>query len=453
MANDASDPGSETPAYRVIQKGRRSNIGVSDFDSLVTHHPDDNANARVVNGIVEFGEKGRRHAVISGEIDEIAVGARGGTNGLAPDQVLQKKDFILENPTIPSGGAGVRAVDVPSPFAGYVGRAGGPFGTVDIYDRKGGRLLARVLHLDPISVTAGSTIEYGQALGVQSNKGLPKVGKHVHMEVDTAHYQAYENYVDDLVSGRLSMDPRRREHGVEPRPIVDDGVIRIGESSERVRHVQRHLNDLGLRDANGQQLPVDGIYRASMQAAVLRFQEAQGIPPTGDIDQATLRAMPEPARREADRPDHAGPGQRHGGFGMSSEGAAPTQARHPLHEQAEAAVRRLDEQTGRSWDQHSARMAASAACLARENGFDRIDHVVLNNATASLQKGENVFVVRGGLTDATNWVAYMKTQEALSTPVEQSVERLVQLSPEQALQKEAHAPDVHTRHAAHRMAV
>ena len=432
MANNETTDQPQPPAYRVIQKGRVSNIDVSDFESLVTHHPGSNAGARVVDGVVVRGEANRRHAVISGEIDEIAVGVRGGTNGLAPDQILQKKDFILENPDIPSGGQGVRSVDVPSPFAGYVGRAGGSFGTVDIYDREGGTLIARVLHLDPIHVTAGSTIEYGQALGVQNNKGLPNAGKHVHMEVDTRHYQAYENYIGDLVSGRLSMDPARRTQGIEPRPVVDDGVIRIGETSERVRDVQQHLNQLGIRDANGRELAIDGVCRLSMQAAVIRFQEAQGLPPTGDIDAATLRAVPVPARREVDRPDHIGPGQPPGNLGAARPDGGPERPQHPLHRQAEEAVRQLDQRMGRAFDATSERLAASAAGLAQANGLQRIDHVVLSDATATLKPGENVFVVQGGLSEATNRVALMKTQDAIATPVERSLERLATAAPEHA---------------------
>lgn len=454
MANDepTRQPEPQAPAYRVIQKGRASNIDVSDFDSLVTHHPGSNANARVVEGVVVRGEAGRRHALISGGIDEIAVGARGGANGLAPDQVLQKKDFILENPTIRSGGPGVRDVDVPSPFAGYVGRVGGTFGTVDIYDREGGRLLARVLHLDPINVTAGSTIEYGQALGVQNNKGLPSAGKHVHMEVDTAHYQAYENYVDDLVSGRLPMNPQRRAHGIEPRPVVDDGVIRIGESSDRVRHLQRHLNDLGMRDANGQQLPVDGIYRVSMQAAVLRFQEAQGLPATGDIDAATLRALPQVERREVDRLDHGTPAHPPS-RPLPHAGADPDRAaldRDPLHSQAEAAVRTLDHSLGRGYDDASARMAASLVVLARGHGLNRIDHVVLSEQTSTVQRGENVFVVQGRLDDAAHRIAYMKTQDAVGTPVERSAQQFHTLNADLAQQHEVQ-PQVEREQAPQRM--
>lgn len=445
----------ETPPYRVIQKGPISNISVSDFASLVVHHPHENTGVRVVHGVVSGGEPGRRHAVISGEIEEVAVGVRGGTNGLAPDQILQKKDFILENPNIPSGGASVRSVDVLSPFAGYVGRAGGTMGTVDIYDREGGTLVARVLHLDPIHVTAGSTIEYGQALGVQNNKGLPKAGKHVHMEVDTRHYQAYENYVDDLVSGRLAMDPARRTQGIEPRPVVDDGVIRIGETSDRVRDVQQHLNQLGIRDATGRELPTDGVYRLSMQAAVIRFQEAQGLPPTGDIDAATLHAVPAPARREVDRPDHIDPGQPPGNLGVARpDGDGPERAQHPLHRQAEEAVRQLDQRMGRAYDATSERLAASAAALAQANGLHRIDHVVLSEATATLKPGENVFVVQGGLSEATNRVAYMKTQDAIRTPVEQWLERFATTAPEHGSQIQQHAVETQPRQpAAHGMTI
>lgn len=410
------------PAYRIIQKGPLINIGVADFESLVTHHPSSNANARVVDGVVFRGEAGRRHAVIGGQIDEIAIGVPGGTNGLAPDQVLQKKDFIFENPTVSTGGRGARDVDVPSPFSGYVGRAGGKFGTVDIYDRQGGTLLARVLHLDPIHVTAGSTIEYGQALGVQSNKGLPSAGKHVHMEVDTAHYQAYQHYVDDLVSGRLPMDASRRTRGIEPRGYIDDGVIRIGESSDEVRNVQQHLNEQGVRDANGRPLPVDGVYRLSMQAAVLRFQAAQGLHQTGDIDQATLRAVPAFQAGRIEPLDAADASAR-----TASDAAQETGGRGRLHhllEQARTAVERLDGERGRSYDAISERLAGSLAALASHNGFERIDRIVLSDATATLARGENVFVVQDDASGTGNRIVCMRTEEAVSTPLEQSLSRL-----------------------------
>lgn len=125
---------------------------------------------------------------------------------------------------------------------------------------------------------------------------------------------------------------------------------------------------------------------------------------------------------------------------------------HPLLRQSRDAVRRLDESLGRAYDEACDRMAASLAHLAGKSGFDRIDHVVLSNATQTVQKGENAFVVQGRLTEATNRVAHMKTQDAIATPAEQSLERLAQITQEQALQRDALTSEVQVRQSAQRMA-
>lgn len=128
-------------------------------------------------------------------------------------------------------------------------------------------------------------------------------------------------------------------------------------------------------------------------------------------------------------------------------------ATDPLHRQAEDAVRRLDASLGRGYDERSACMAASLACLARENGVQRIDHVVLSKAIGDVRKGENVFIVQGGMAEATNRVVHMKTQEAISTPVEQSLERMQALAPAQAVDAPRQAVETQARPATHRMTV
>jgi hypothetical protein len=231
----AGEESTQLPSYRVIQlewdeqRGYR-NEAVEDFDSLVTHHPNSNRGAQLVNGTVIGGQPGRAFGVMGGEIQEIEV-ARGGRDfGLKPDQVLLKKDFILEDPQLPTG-PGSRALDVPSPVSGVVGTVNARSGLVDVLDREGGDVILRVRHMSPLHVQTGDSIEYGQALGVQGKQATGAI--HVHMEVDSRYYQQYENYVGDLVSGRLPIDPERQTRGIEPRPVIDDGTIRIGESSDR----------------------------------------------------------------------------------------------------------------------------------------------------------------------------------------------------------------------------
>lgn len=96
----------------------------------------------------------------------------------------------------------------------------------------------------------------------------------------------------------------------------------------------------------------------------------------------------------------------------------------PLLAQAREAMSRLEAGLGRVYDGKSECVAASAACLAKESGFSRIDHVVLSQATTTSRQGENVFVVQGEPGDPAHRRAHMPTAEALQMPIEESMRRL-----------------------------
>ncbi|WP_082559748.1 XVIPCD domain-containing protein [Lysobacter sp. Root559] len=114
-----------------------------------------------------------------------------------------------------------------------------------------------------------------------------------------------------------------------------------------------------------------------------------------------------------------------------------TAPEHPLLTQARAAVQRLDASLGRTWDPASERMSASLACLARQNGLTGIDHVVLSGQGRESRPGENVFVVQGRLDDPAHLHAHMRTDVAVHTPMQDSMQRLQeldkQMTAEQAL--------------------
>ncbi|WP_160170700.1 peptidoglycan-binding protein [Luteimonas huabeiensis] len=277
--------------------GVQMNEAVTGFDSLVSHHPGDNRAVRMAEGIVVDGKPGRVHGYIGGRLEEIEVPRRNLRGefrdyGLGPDQVLLKKDFILSDPGLDPMSRQARSVDVPSPVAGVAGARRDGEGLVDILDRPGGEVIARFRHMRDIKVNPGDEVTYGQTLGTQSNVATGPI--HVHMEMDTRYYQQFRHYVDDLASGRLPMEAEYRE-GVQPRPVVDDGTFRLGESSERIRDLQRVMDGEGYRAPGGQRLDQDGVYRPGMQGALLDFQRDHGVPQTGDVDPATLRFAP-PAR-------------------------------------------------------------------------------------------------------------------------------------------------------------
>lgn len=322
--------------YRVIQLGAprepdglQSNETVTDLDSLVTHHPRANRHARMRDGRIVDGEPGRTHAIVGGEIEEIELARPGRAFGLGPDQVLLKKDFMLEDPDQPTGSAAARAVDAPSPVSGYIGRVDERQGLVDIYDRQDGEVIARIRHMHPIAVSEGQTVAYGESLGTQGRQQTGAI--HVHMEVDTRYYQAYENYIGDLVSGRLPVQAEHREN-VHPRPIAEDGKVRLGEADPRVLDLQRTLHIEGYVALGGGSLIQDGVYRASMQGAVLDFQRAHGVPQTGDIDLQTSRFAPPNAGRGPPSFDPALRGREALPGGIHSSGPrAPGHPSHPDH--------------------------------------------------------------------------------------------------------------------------
>ncbi|MEI2431541.1 peptidoglycan-binding domain-containing protein [Lysobacter yananisis] len=456
------DDGEGTP-YRVEQlgpprgrAGLQVNEPVADFDGLATHHPGDNRRARLQNGLVVDGQSGRLHAFISGEIQEIEM-ARGGRDfqGLKPDQVLLKKDFLLEDSTEPRGAG--RDVDVPSPMDGYVQRVSRSQGLVDIYDRKDGDLIARVRHMSKIPDLEGKQVVYGQTLGQQDD--VATKGKHVHLEMDTRYYRQFENYLADLTEGRFKLEPEHRVD-IRPRAVVDDGALRLGESSSRIRDVQEHLNRLGHIGADGDPLEVDGVYRLNMQRAVLDYQREQCVPQTGDIDRHMLQGIPAKAPPTFDpalegiSPQEApfAPMPHPFGAGADDRPCAPPtprqieeagERRRPLDPvfsatsspgMSDALVQSLRERLPRAFSVQGAvpadadmdRIAVRLAVECRRQGIERPDHVVVGNPAAD-GSGRHVFAVVGDLADPANRRVDVAGQAAARTAVEESLGKLEEI--------------------------
>jgi hypothetical protein len=111
---------------------------------------------------------------------------------------------------------------------------------------------------------------------------------------------------------------------------------------------------------------------------------------------------------------------------------APVGPEHPEHpdhllfEQIRDGVARLDAELGRTPDAVSARMAARLLPLAKQHGFDQVDHVVLSRHLG--ESGERVFVVRGALDDPAHLRAHVSTEEATATPIDESLARLQEVN-------------------------
>ncbi|ARZ73046.1 hypothetical protein CCR98_02255 [Stenotrophomonas sp. WZN-1] len=102
----------------------------------------------------------------------------------------------------------------------------------------------------------------------------------------------------------------------------------------------------------------------------------------------------------------------------------PNHPEYGLNQQIRQGVAALDAQHGRPFDQTSERLTASLTVLAREQGLQQVDHVLVSNATAQHPAGHNVFVVQGDPANPAHLRAMMPTAVAVQTPVEQSLQKL-----------------------------
>ncbi|MBN5096055.1 hypothetical protein JY450_06595 [Stenotrophomonas maltophilia] len=114
-----------------------------------------------------------------------------------------------------------------------------------------------------------------------------------------------------------------------------------------------------------------------------------------------------------------------------------------LYMQIRAGVERLDAESGKQWDESSQRMSASLLVLAKGQGLSRVDHVVLNNPTESLARGEKVFIVEGAMDDPAQRRGTMSTMDALRAPEAESLHRAEALAAdlEQQPAQQVHAQD------------
>lgn len=166
-------------------------------------------------------------------------------------------------------------------------------------------------------------------------------------------------------------------------------------------------------------------------------EAAQHVPepeptPSDDLQPVTA-AVPVPAKPTiAPSPEPAAPAPDE----ASAPNRAlldPTQPGHPdhaLYQQIREGVEALDAKHGRSFDEFSERMTASLLVLAKDNDLERVDHVLVSNATSEHPAGHTLFVVQGEPSNPAHQRAAMPTELAAQTSVEESLQQFDSVSRE-----------------------
>jgi len=232
------------------------------------------------------------------------------------------------------------------------------------------------------------------------------------MEIDKAQYEKLKEFGKDPAKYGFSM-----EYGGATNSCVDFTWGALNHAGLH-RRTARGIED---KSFEGELRPLENVDDIKSITAPM---------PGSDLNKEHHNAKPEQlwwqkAISDAGLPGEQVPQQEH------PNQVTQERAQEPLHAQAQSAVLKLEQGLGRDYDANSAKLAASAACMAKENGLSRIDHVVLSEDSRNVRAGENLIVVQGALNDPAHLRAHMRTEDALSKPVEQSLAQLQSLSESQ----------------------
>jgi hypothetical protein len=179
----------------------------------------------------------------------------------------------------------------------------------------------------------------------------------------------------------------------------------------------------------------DGRYGPDSRIASLRL-EADGktyaiaaVTSADEIRRAGLAPQPVPERAQ-EPVEPTAPASRQSRLSDPREPGHPD---HRLYAQIEQGVHRIDADLGRSPDANSERLAMSAFAAAKSQQLTAADHIVINRQGTEHPAGAFVFVVQGqDPWDERNRVARIATQDALSQPVERSLQQVDTLRQDQA---------------------
>lgn len=173
---------------------------------------------------------------------------------------------------------------------------------------------------------------------------------------------------------------------------------KLGDQGAAVGVLQTNLAALGITARDGTAIRPDQHFGPHTKEAVEAFQTAHGLKPDGVAGPATMAAIGEAKAHAQDVP-------------------TLLDARHPaygIYEQAHACVAYIDESQGRAPGPHTQNFAGSLTSAATAAGFNRVDHVVLNDDAS---KG---WAVQGDLNSPFKQYAEVNVMQAIQTPLAQS---------------------------------
>lgn len=279
--------------------------------------------------------------------------------------------------------------------------------------------------------------QFNQTIAALQSRPLPSAAEVNQNEVRHSYYAAgvalspaWEQSI------ALATARTREQHGITGPTLQELGPVTEGNAgaSRPITHYQVGQDGVARAVATTSTQELQAAWnevraRASGEPALTAAAERLGtVSPSIEPSRASAASqvredLPPPAVPTASDRRPQGP-----------ESLSPGNPDHALYEQIRAGVAALDAEHGRSFDETSERLSASLLVLAKDNGLTGVDHVWLSSETARLPAGHTVFLIQGDTSRFPFPMACMRTEQAVQTPVETSMQQYAQMS-QRALQE------------------
>lgn len=204
-----------------------------------------------------------------------------------------------------------------------------------------------------------------------------------------SYAKKWEGKLDQIVL--QCRDPSLASQKPSPLPIP-----KLAADVVSIKEIQKALNAVGFRDAEGKPLAVDGIVGKHTKAAVEKFQSANGLKPDGIAGESTKSLLVEKFNDI-----------RHKDFNLVNN------IREKLHT-AETKI-------GKVWNSASENISAALGFAAKSAGIDKADAVEFSKDLAK------VAVLRSG-PGLTGVLAYVVVKEAIEMPANSSMTNMHDVS-------------------------
>ncbi|ASL01860.1 XVIPCD domain-containing protein [Xanthomonas citri] len=223
--------------------------------------------------------------------------------------------------------------------------------------------------------------------------------------LDRKHAKGVKLYASDPLSEARDLLQERNQNKQQSHPASEHkpsqahaaadapSVLRDNARGAEVRTLQQTLQQLGYKDAGGNELKADGAYGQRTSDAVKAFQRAHGLQDDGVVGRDTQAAL-----KQAEKTP------------LLSEKTNPD---HPLFNQAVNKLEQLGPNAFAS-RQQLVNAAGHMTFEAKVSGMQRIDMV------AQSKDGTGLFAVQGQPTDPAHQRIYTEKATAAERPLEQS---------------------------------